>query len=132
MRDYDPEANKEVGASPKADSQAGDEQDGLREDIKYIFNGGKPEPGQITITKVSDKGLDGIMKLVDAYAERRATRRAVEELNALRDQTRQVTAPEAFVTDQNVAQGIRAHTNSLIEHRLIELEATLTKEIQSS
>lgn len=52
----------------------------LREQIKYVFNGGKPEPDQVTYFKVSDEGLDEIMQRIDTYYQHLYTRQDVEAI----------------------------------------------------
>jgi hypothetical protein len=67
----------------------------------------------------TDAGMDNVMALIQA-----SQAEAVKaELERLREQSREVTAPNAFVNDSGVAQSIRIHTNSLIEHRIAQLTA---------
>lgn len=66
---------------------------------------------------------NGLVQLLHSYGDTRE----IDVLEKLREQTKEVTHPDAFVSDIDVAQSIRVHTNSLIEHRLAELKKMKAK-----
>lgn len=47
----------------------------------------------------------------------------IDELESVLNATREITHPDAFVTDTGVAQSIRVHTNAFVEARIAQLRS---------
>ncbi len=79
-------------------------------------------------TKMQQEGdtelfdTDLTVELLTKYIDQAVLDGRIDELNRLREQTRVQTSLDVFISDYGVAEGIRSHTNALIEYRLNELE----------
>lgn len=80
----------------------------LREQIASIFT----DEGERFEAK-----LDQIQSIIDT----RVREAVIKELEILKKMAVETTHPQAFMSNEGVAQSIRVRTNSLIEHRLAEL-----------
>lgn len=105
-----------------------------------------PEPSEELKSRILDEGsIPKRLQLIEELAEsmykkgfkeaeslyreelaaalaKQDTQSRIAELESLREQTKEVTHPDAFISDVSVAQSIRVHTNSLIEYRLRKLQ----------
>lgn len=92
----------------------------LRDEITSIIYGADWK--DTDIAKAFKPDVEAVMSLITERDKKIANEARIDELKKLRDQTRETTAPNAWVSDAGVAQSIRVHTNSLLERRIAELE----------